>query len=551
MQDMHLTYKRTWFLISMIILAVLAACGGGGGGSSSSGSSSSSGTAITAPSSVTAEQSGYSASVMDLDGCTYAWTITNGIIMVGSNTSSIAFRPGSSGTVTLHCTVTDASDVSTTSTATCAITAAKTARHTLDDAHALNAQSATLAFACFGMMKGNLQAQTFFPPGKVADYWGFQYMRDNDGESDATGYGHNTDFLGRVACNILYILNDSQITMLKSLASSQVDNINLYGWKRYQFMKAFRMLMDNYSSYTLDEAAVKAASVELYQLDGLISYQRAVVYADIFRSLTAEQKAYISENMVGKGFVDWPDIDMSQVSSKMQGLSQVENVAVMTYASDLYSWYAGSEAADVYYCPERHGTYFGSFYIKDAPAVGNAGYSIDTSMTGNVGGYLTSDNSHTYMSAAGQTLLNTMASTQLGNLYTNSNNNIEYARTMISQALRSLISSEAPSAATLASVQATVDTYSQMYGELDGENNYLYATTFAKIYNNDGAAYLTNTQKTNLSNLWTEILTVDGIDYSTCSSYYLYSAMLDLSSVGNSTNFTYYTGLAMDLLNSR
>jgi hypothetical protein len=31
----------------------------------------------------------------------------------------------------------------------------------------------------------------------------------------------------------------------------------------------------------------------------------------------------------------------------------------MAYASDLFSWYAGSIDADVYYCPERHGTYFG------------------------------------------------------------------------------------------------------------------------------------------------------------------------------------------------
>jgi hypothetical protein len=54
------------------------------------------------------------------------------------------------------------------------------------------------------MMTGNLGAQSFFPPGKVADYWGFQYLRDND----ADNMGHNTDFLTRVSCNMLYILND-------------------------------------------------------------------------------------------------------------------------------------------------------------------------------------------------------------------------------------------------------------------------------------------------------------------------------------------------------
>jgi len=42
----------------------------------------------------------------------------------------------------------------------------------------------------------------------------------------------------------------------------------------------------------------------------------------------------------------------------------------MTYASEMFSWYAGSVEADVYFCPERHATYFGSFYMKDIPAMG-------------------------------------------------------------------------------------------------------------------------------------------------------------------------------------
>ena len=41
-------------------------------------------------------------------------------------------------------------------------------------------QRTTIAFAGLAMITGNLQSQTFFPPGKVADYTGFQYLRDND-----------------------------------------------------------------------------------------------------------------------------------------------------------------------------------------------------------------------------------------------------------------------------------------------------------------------------------------------------------------------------------
>ena len=42
------------------------------------------------------------------------------------------------------------------------------------------AQSTTMAFSGLALMTGNLNAQSFFPPGKVADYTGFQYLRDND-----------------------------------------------------------------------------------------------------------------------------------------------------------------------------------------------------------------------------------------------------------------------------------------------------------------------------------------------------------------------------------
>ena len=60
----------------------------------------------------------------------------------------------------------------------------------------------------------------------------------------------------------------------------------------------------------------------------------------------------------------------------------------MTYASDMFSWYAGSLDADVYFCPERHGTYYGGFYIKDAPAVGHEGYSISEQLTATAGAAL-------------------------------------------------------------------------------------------------------------------------------------------------------------------
>jgi hypothetical protein len=83
-------------------------------------------------------------------------------------------------------------------------------------------------------------------------------------------------------------------------------------------------------------------------------------------------------------FSTWPDVDVA--SYKMpKGTDKMVNVAYMTYASELFSWYAGSVEADTYFCPERHGTYFGGFYMKDMPAMGKRDFNISTSLTGDSG----------------------------------------------------------------------------------------------------------------------------------------------------------------------
>jgi hypothetical protein len=547
---------------AILLPVVCAACGDASVGASGSGSGSASvaagsGTAstapvalITAPATVTAEQAGYAASVPSQPGFTYAWSVTNGTIMVGAYTDSIAFRAGASGSVTLTCTVTNSAGQSATTTASSTITPAPAAKFNLEQALTDEAQSTTLAFAGFGMLTGGLGAQSFFPPGKVADYWGFQYLRDNDPD----GMGHNTSFLTRVACNVLYILSDAQLSTLKTLATSQVENINLYAWKRYPLMKAFRRLLDgNVPAGTtgLSVDAVKSASSDMYLLDGQISYERAVAYAAIYRSLSAEQKTYLGA-MVGKGYNSWPDRSEPDVSDRTRGLSQDEVVAVMTYAGDLYAWYAGSVTSDVYFCPERHGTYFGSFYIKDAPAVGHPGYSIDETMTATVGRALT-ESSQGYISGAGAAIMNGLVSTQRENLYAGSTASMVAARTAISEALRSLITSAAPSAQALADVKAAVDAYSRVYGALDGENNCHYATAFHRLYNNVGGSYITSAQKASLAALRKKYMTVtypDGatVDYSTQNTYYLYAAEVPASS---STLSSYTSDAFTDLFFKR
>jgi hypothetical protein len=240
--------------------------------------------------------------------------------------------------------------------------------------------------------------------------------------------------------------------------------------------------------------------------------------------------------MVGKGYESWPDKSEADVMDKTRGLSNDEVVAVMTYAGDLYAWYAGSVTSDVYFCPERHGTYFGSFYIKDAPAVGHPGYSIDETMTATVGRALTESNQG-YISPAGAAIMNALVTAQKDNLFARETSSMVLARTRTSEALRSFITSTVPSAEALADVKAAVDFYSGLYGELDGENNYQYATTYHRLFSNIGGTYITSAQRSALAALRKKYMTVtypDGTtaDYSSLDKYYLYAAeVLESSSM--------------------
>ena len=190
----------------------------------------------------------------------------------------------------------------------------------------------------------------------------------------------------------------------------------------------------------------------------------------------------------------------------------------MTYASDIFSWYAGSLTADVYFCPERHGTYYGSFYLKDAPAVGVAGYSISEQLTATAGGAL-SNSAEGYVTPSQAALVAGLVNTQRANLYASPTSNIVQTRTQIATLLRSLLTSTA----SAANVKAQVLSLSGTYGDLDGANNYAYATVFAQVYQS-----LTTAQLNQLAALRKSILTgtyADGtpFDFTVATVPYLYS----------------------------
>jgi len=101
----------------------------------------------------------------------------------------------------------------------------------------------------------------------------------------------------------------------------------------------------------------------------------------ILHGLNAEQGAYL-DKLRGTGMATWPTV---AEPIDRRTMPHDVHVAVMTYAGDMFSWTMGNVEADVYFCPERQGTYFGGFYLKDAPAMGNPNYTISDHLTGDVG----------------------------------------------------------------------------------------------------------------------------------------------------------------------
>ena len=190
--------------------------------------------------------------------------------------------------------------------------------------------------------------------------------------------------LTRIAFNTLAILNREQRAQLVALGSRQQDDIRRFAEMRLPLIQAFRRNLDGdvpAGSSGLDKPAVMKYSAGLHELDGRLAFQRARVMAGIIRSLSGRQIAALARLRFGDSRT-WPDVP--EPPEKRDSPHDVD-VAVMTYSSEMFAWYAVSPDADTYFCPERHGMYFGGFGMKTAPAMGKQDYSISTSLTGDSG----------------------------------------------------------------------------------------------------------------------------------------------------------------------
>jgi hypothetical protein len=369
------------------------------------------------------------------------------------------------------------------------------------------AQRNTIAFDALGFMTGNFGSQTFLPPGKVADYNGFQYFRDND----QTNLGHNTSFVTIIASNILNILTTEQKDMFVEAANDQIDLINEYAYKRFPLCKAFRRLIDGdlpSGSTGLNKEAILSYSADLYKIDGEISYNRAELFGTVINSLSSSQASQLKELRNLEGVGNWP----SDLQDKLKdlGLNKDVNVAVMTFASEIYAWWAGSVTADVYFCPERQGTYFGSFYLKDWPAMGNPNYTIDEQLTANAG-----QNFLDVLTSEQKDLITGLVSVQKTSLLA-----LVDTREDVSNELRKFLKG------SMASTTA-VQTLSEQYGIYDGEIIYEYATTFSQVYKS-----MDITQKNQLLTLANDLGYIDP------SGAFIYSDPISMPLVEN-TDFLF------------
>jgi len=320
------------------------------------------------------------------------------------------------------------------------------------------AQINTISFSGVAFYSGCFYASSFYPPGKVADYFGFQYMRDNDPDES----GHNTDFLTKAAYHTMNILNPAQLQMLIDLAVEQESLFNAYAYKRLVLIKAFHRYLENdmpTGTTTLNADSVKKVSKELYLIDGEISYGRAQKFAQVINSLTEAQRDSLYKlGALGMQVWTMPAKPTVQIP---KGL----NTWVMSNASELFSWFLRGVEAGVYFCPERQGTYFGGFYMKDAPAVGNPGYAIDPEATANKGAFMLTD------------VLTDVQSKEIKDIYKTvkpSLDSIVKVREKITVELRKALEGKVVD-------KSNIMLWSGQYGEFDGDYIYAMVAQFVKV----------------------------------------------------------------------
>ncbi len=334
-------------------------------------------------------------------------------------------------------------------------------KYSIEQATSDNAQLHTISFAALSFMSSGICEMSFLPPGKHASYFGFQYLRDVVGGPA----GHGQDFVPRVANGLLYILSRQQREILIDLAKQQREKIEQFALRRFPLLLSFERYANKQlprATTRLDKSKIVQHSGELYALDGELSYERAVAFGKVVASLTREQKNRLNQ-FKNKAYDSWPRRNEQLDKRRFE---HPIHVAIMTYASELFSWYIGNQQKDVYFTPERTAAYFGAYWTKAAPmkAVRRDNYRISTELTGDSG-------------AMFLRMLGSPQRSQITNLIARQKPflmEMVRVRKSIAAEIRKMFGGNAANADKIVGL-------SRNFGELDGEIAYLYADAFTNI----------------------------------------------------------------------
>ncbi|MCP4411031.1 MAG: hypothetical protein GY808_00425 [Gammaproteobacteria bacterium] len=378
-------------------------------------------------------------------------------------------------------------------------------KYSIEQATSDNAQLHTISFAALSFMSSGMCDMSFLPPGKHASYFGFQYLRDVVGGAA----GHEQNFVSHIANTMLYILSTQQKQILFDLAKQQQKNIKLFALKRFPLLTAFERFGNQQlpqGTTQLNRDKIIQQSAALYALDGELSYQRSVGFGKVVNSFTQKQKDYLNL-FKSIPYDSWPQREEQLDKRKFE---HSVHVSLMTYASELFSWYIGDLKQDVYFTPERTAAYFGAYWTKAAPmkAVKRNNYRISTA--------LTSDSGDLFLQ-----ILDEQQKSQITNL-------IQHQKPFLMEmvSVRESIAAEIRSTLTGSVVnQNKVVDLSQRFGELDGEIAYLYANVYTSI-------------KTSLSQSQFQKATqIRDIAQYSCKGAFIYSEPSTIPTVKNITSF--------------
>ncbi|MCP4400974.1 MAG: hypothetical protein GY801_27205, partial [bacterium] len=212
----------------------------------------------------------------------------------------------------------------------------------------------------------------------------------------------------------------------------------------------------------LNRSRIVEHSADLYALDGELSYERAVGFGKVVQSFSDAQKQSLEE-LTATPFQAWPE---REVQVDKRKFDHEVHIALMTYASELLSWYAGDIERDIYFTPERTAAYFGAYWTKAAPmkAVKRDSYTISTELTG--------DSGKSFLS-----ILNTQQQKRISDLIQQQKvylMDMVEVRTSIAAEIRKMFVGQTGDADKIISL-------SRSFGALDGEIAYLYATAYTDI----------------------------------------------------------------------